>query len=104
MMYGLTSRPPDGNVDMANNLLQVANVLSEVLGRKITHTNVSQQELADWLTSRGVPDHTAGMLAELDIGIKNGMENRLNDTVLKVTGRPPMTYREFAEKNKDAWV
>ena len=52
----------------------------------------------------GVPAHTANMLGELDTGIKNGMEDRLNDTVLKVTGSSPMTFREFAEKNKDAWT
>ena len=82
----------------------MANVLSEVLGRKITHTNVSQQELADWLTKRGVPDYTSNMLAELDTGIKNGMEDRLNDVVQKVTGKAPVTYKEYAEKHKDAWI
>lgn len=44
------------------------------------------------------------MLAELDIKIGKGMEERLNDTVLKVTGRSPMTFREYAEKNKEAWI
>ena len=44
------------------------------------------------------------MLGELDIAIKNGAENRLNDVVEKVTGRKAIGFREFAEKHKSAWV
>ena len=79
-------------------------MLTDVLGRKITHTVLSEAELAEWLTSRGVPDYVSKMLAQMDIGIKGGMEERLNNTVREVTGKDPMTFREFAEKSKAAWV
>lgn len=83
--------------------MQAADVLSDVLGRKIECSQVSQEELAHWLTSRGVPEETSNMLAAMDIAIKNGMEDRLNDTVEKVTGKKPMTFREFAEKYRDVF-
>ena len=44
------------------------------------------------------------MLAALDIAIHHGIENRLNDTVEKVTGKKPMTFRQYAEKYKSVWV
>ena len=75
-----------------------------MIGRKIECVQMSQEELAHWLSSRGLPEGIANMLAALDIGIHNGIENRLNDTVEKVTGKKPMTFREYAEKNKAVWV
>lgn len=51
----------------------------------------------------GVPEGYAKILAEKDTNIKNGGEEHLNDTVEKVTGKPPKTFREFAEEKKAVW-
>lgn len=78
---------------------QVAKVLSEVIGRQISHVSLSDAELAAQFQSFGVPENYAWMLAKMDLEIKTGAEDRLNDTVLKVTGRPPITFGAFAETN-----
>lgn len=40
----------------------------------------------------------------MDTEIAHSAENRLNDTVEKVTGRPPRKFRDFPIENKQAWL
>jgi hypothetical protein len=56
------------------------------------------------LTSVGLSENHAAALASLEGAIKNGAEERLNDTVLKVTGKPPRTFRDYAETSKSDWT
>jgi hypothetical protein len=82
----------------------VAVVLSDVLGRHITHEKVSVTELAVRLMAYGVPKEYADMLAAFDAAIAQGSEAKLNDRVREVTGRSPRRLREFAEENRGAWL
>ncbi|KAL8645027.1 MAG: hypothetical protein Q9210_006943 [Variospora velana] len=82
----------------------LADILSDVLGKPIVHDDRTEQEIADRFTSLGVPEEYAKFLAGKDTKIKQGGEEYLNDTVEKVTGRPPKTFREFAEEKKGVWL
>ncbi|KAL8928266.1 MAG: hypothetical protein Q9208_001976 [Pyrenodesmia sp. 3 TL-2023] len=81
----------------------LASILTDVLGKPVTHVHLTESELAERYTKFGVPEEYAKILAEKDTNIKNGGEEHLNDTVEKVTGKPPKTFREFAEENKAVW-
>lgn len=52
-----------------------------------------------------IPEDYAKMLAELETWIKKGGEEKLNDVVLKVTGREPKGLEEFVDENvrKGVW-
>ncbi|KAI1214328.1 putative ergot alkaloid A [Annulohypoxylon truncatum] len=82
----------------------VATVLTSVLRRKITHVNLSKGELVKRLESTGMPTEDAEMLAEMDIAIKNGAEDRLNHVVEEVTGTLPLSFRDFAVREKEVWL
>lgn len=82
-----------------NDAKQVAEVLSNVVCREVSHVPLSEAELSTQLQATGIPESYASMLAKMDLGIKAGAEERLNNTVQKVIGRPPMTFRAFAEAN-----
>jgi hypothetical protein len=43
------------------------------------------------------------MVARLDVMISEQKEERLTDTVLKVTGKKPRTFEEFARDVKVTW-
>ncbi|MFI6009944.1 hypothetical protein ACIBAG_14165 [Streptomyces sp. NPDC051243] len=45
----------------------------------------------------GVPSEFAIMLADMDRAIAEGAEDRTTDTVRRVTGRPPNSFRVVAE-------
>lgn len=86
-------------------MLQCAEILSEVIGKKITHVDVSVEELAEHAKKTiGMPDEYAKALAGMDAFVKDGQEAKLNDVVLSVTGKKPKTFREFAEENKSVWI
>ncbi|WP_016905803.1 NmrA family NAD(P)-binding protein [Streptomyces xiaopingdaonensis] len=74
----------------------VAALFAEVAGRSVVHRRVSYEELSARLTEQ-VPPEFAALLAGLDRAIAGGAEDRVTDTVLRVTGRPPRTLRAHLE-------
>ena len=78
--------------------------MSKVLSRKISHVRKSEAEVAVDLESLGLMPEYAHMLAALDTAVANGIEHRLNDEVLLVTGRSPKQFLEFVEANREIWT
>lgn len=84
---------------------QCADILSEVIGKKVVHVNLTVEELAEHhVKNSGISEEYAKVLAGMDIPIKNCSEEKLNDVVLTVTGRKPKTFKEFAVENKSIWL
>ncbi|MGW4094299.1 NmrA family NAD(P)-binding protein [Nocardia sp. NPDC004750] len=75
----------------------VAAIVTEVTGRPVTHRSLSYEQLHDRLTAL-VPVEFAAMLAGMDRAIAEGVEDRVTDTVQRLTGRPPRTFRALCEK------
>ncbi|VEG50844.1 NmrA family protein [Mycolicibacterium chitae] len=70
-------------------------VVSEFVDHPVRHRPVSAATFAALLTGSGVPADFAEILAALDTEIAGGAEDRLTDTVFEVTGRAPVSFREF---------
>lgn len=68
------------------------------------HVKQEQHERAKSLQSSGMPAQYANMLASMDAMIAKGSEDRLNDVVLELTGKPPRKFRDFAEASKSCWM
>ncbi|KAB8073419.1 agroclavine dehydrogenase [Aspergillus leporis] len=83
---------------------EVASILTTVLGRQITHVNLSESELARYLETTGMPAEDSSMMAGMDSIIKNGAEQRLNHVVEEVTGFPPRSFHDFAVREKQCWT
>ncbi|MFI1252533.1 NmrA family NAD(P)-binding protein [Streptomyces netropsis] len=76
----------------------VAAIISEVTGRPVVHRHLTFEQLRDrWAAE--IPLEFATMLAGMDRAIADGAEDRTSDTVLRLTGRPPGTFRAFVERN-----
>lgn len=85
--------------------MQCADILSDVIDKKVIHINLTVDELVErHVQNAGLSKEYAQVLAAMDIPIRNGSEERLNDVVLKITGRKPKTFREFALENKSVWL
>lgn len=82
---------------------KIASTLSEVLGKKIVHVDLTSSDLEKRYQSFGMPQDYSSMMSALDTGIKYGMENRTNDVVLSVTGVALKRFREYAESIKGIW-
>ncbi|MCY1070630.1 NAD(P)H-binding protein [Nannocystis sp. RBIL2] len=75
---------------------EAAAILSEVLGEPVVHRAISVDEWCARLTAAGMPAEYAAMLGALEQAIAGGAEDRVTDEVLRRTGRPPRSLREFA--------
>lgn len=72
-----------------------AAIIAQQTGKEIRHRCVSASEYAEIIAAQGIPLEFAHMLAALDTAIAHGSEDRVTDTVERVTGRPARSFREF---------
>lgn len=80
---------------------ELAALISD-LGRPTRHVQVSDTELVEHLAAGGIPEEFGAILAEAELMIRAGVEDRTTSTVLDVTGRPPRTFRDFLLAVDDA--
>jgi uncharacterized protein YbjT (DUF2867 family) len=69
----------------------VADIIAEVIGGPVTHNDIDA-------------DAWTVMLRWLTGTIIFGNGARPNDDIEKVTGRPPITFQDFARRNAQAWT
>ncbi|NEW72959.1 NmrA family NAD(P)-binding protein [Streptomyces rhizosphaericus] len=75
----------------------IATIITEVTGRPVAHQRLSYEQMRDRLTAQ-MPMEFAAMLAGMDRAIAEGAEDRITDTVQRLTGRPPRTFRALAAR------
>ncbi|WP_405477470.1 NAD(P)H-binding protein [Streptomyces canus] len=75
----------------------IAAVLTEVTGRRVTHRKLTYEQMRDRLAAL-MPGEFAELLAGMDLAIADGAEDRTTDTVERLTGRPPRSFRAFVER------
>jgi len=81
---------------------QIAEQLSQVLGRKITHRSVSADERKKAYIQVGVTEQVAGMLAFVEANVvAAGSEERTYSISDKSIGK--IRFVDFAEANKAVW-
>ncbi|KAF8171018.1 hypothetical protein K438DRAFT_1909238 [Mycena galopus ATCC 62051] len=81
---------------------QIAEMLGEVLGRKITQKNVTADEYKKVMVERGMPDDYAAVMSMADVQIAEGAEEKAFKRANFVGKR---NLRDFLEehRNAEAW-
>ena len=82
----------------------VAEILTEVTGRPITHTRLSERDLRLRFQALGIEADYAASLAAMDSAIAQGAEDRLSDAVLTLSGEAPERFARFAANNAWRWT
>ncbi|KAJ7242691.1 hypothetical protein C8J57DRAFT_1726263 [Mycena rebaudengoi] len=80
---------------------QITQMLTETLGRKITHRNLSQEEYSQIMIERGMPKDYVEFMSLADVYISQGVEERAFNRA-DIVGKRRL--RDFIEENKDAEV
>ncbi|GLU49962.1 NmrA family NAD(P)-binding protein [Nocardiopsis ansamitocini] len=75
----------------------VAEAYSAVTGRPVAHRAISQQALEKRFSAVMDPS-AAAMLARVDGLVASGIEDRVTDTVERVTGRPPRSLDDVLRR------
>ncbi|GKZ17304.1 hypothetical protein AbraIFM66951_005953 [Aspergillus brasiliensis] len=85
---------------------QIADILTTVLDRKITHVSLAEEDFARLLRDDvGLPPDFATMLASMETDVKHGAEERRGSHDVKnVTGSSPRSFLEFAGKERSHWM
>jgi len=81
---------------------QAAAVLSQVAGRRIGYTPVSDDAFVAALRSAGLPEASGRMLAGLFGDVRNGHTAMVSDGVEVLTGRPSRGLAQYAADYRDA--
>ncbi|PII82312.1 NAD(P)-dependent oxidoreductase [Leucobacter sp. OLJS4] len=74
--------------DVAWNYSDLAAAFAEVLGREVTYAPLSFDEQVSALRSFGLDEGTAGFVAALDAGIRDGALADTDGTLARLIGRP----------------
>lgn len=81
----------------------VAREFSAALGREVTYADISPEEWESQLKKAGLPEHLVGHLVTMGELHRAGRYDRLAHAVQRVTGRLPMSVRDFVSLNADAF-
>jgi len=76
---------------------EVASVLSEVAGRRITYVAVSPDDVEASILQMGLGDWMANLLKEYSEAYGDGWGDLVTDNVDRLTGHPARSFRNFAE-------
>jgi uncharacterized protein YbjT (DUF2867 family) len=85
-------------------LSEVAEHISWVTGRRISYVETDRTPIRDALLAAGAPPEAAEHNSQLyTYAFSSGMFGVLNDDILDETGRPPVSFAEFAVGAAAAW-
>ena len=88
----------------ALDYFEIATILSDVLGRKITYTNPSNRRFGKVWRERGYPLSQILVMEALYTVAKLGLAGRLTKDTERILERAPITFRQFAEDYKNIWL
>jgi uncharacterized protein YbjT (DUF2867 family) len=77
----------------------VAEILSETVGRRITYRDIALDALREQLVAGGSPSWLVDVRMEFTSILREGFAQKVTDTVLRTTGRPPRTFAAFAAEH-----
>jgi uncharacterized protein YbjT (DUF2867 family) len=79
----------------SQNMDRVAREYSEALNREVTYSDIPAEDWERGLRAAGLPEHLTHHLVTMAELNRAGRYDRTADGVERVTGRPPMSVREF---------
>ena len=88
----------------ALDYFEVADVLTDVLGRRVVYRRPSLVEFYRHERAAGIEPGYAAVMMALYTSARLGFAARVADGVERVLGRPPRSLRAFAEDYREAWT
>ena len=82
---------------------QVSKMISEVCGRQIQYHALTEEAMLQGARGRGMPEGAVQYMGILYGAVRSGWLAAVTGDMEKVSGRPPMTFGDFAQKHAAAW-
>jgi NAD(P)H dehydrogenase (quinone) len=80
---------------------EIAEIFSELLGRRIEYVDVAADKFKEDMTSRNFASSLVEHHLEASRDYKNGFFDAQNGLVEEITGRPPIGFRDYIKVNLD---
>jgi nucleoside-diphosphate-sugar epimerase len=84
--------------------MQVAELLSEVLGREITYSRPSLLNFAWRMKKRGYPWGFVAVTSALYLATRRGSAEEVTAEVHRLLGRDPITMQQYVEDYAPLWL
>ena len=75
---------------------ELASELSKVLGRSISHINLSPSDLKNGMLAEGMPEEIADRMLDLERYYREDQASRITHDIKQVTGRDPRRFAQYA--------
>ncbi len=82
---------------------EVAQILSQAIGREIRFVNLPPEQLKQTLLSAGVPQWSADALIDLQRLYREGKAATVTEDVERILGRKPISFARFLRDYRDAF-
>ena len=82
---------------------QIAEILSTVVGKKISYVDISEDKASQGMKAAGMPEVLVEAFMELNRIAKAGHASDVSPVVEQVTGRKPISFEQFAKDYIDAF-
>ena len=75
---------------------KLANELSKVLGRPISHISLSPSDLKNGMLTEGMPEEIADRMLDLERYYREDQASRITNDIKQVTGHDPRRFAQYA--------
>lgn len=82
---------------------QVAKIISDVTGEKITYHKLTEEQMLQGLRDSGAPEDAVRFAGALFAGVRDGLVSRVTRDVEQLIRRKPTTFEQFAKTHASAW-
>ena len=83
---------------------KVAKIISDKIGKTITYHALPEETMLQGARDQGMPEGEVQYMAVLYAVVRAGYMATVTDDVEKVTGRKPVTFKDFVNNNAKCWV
>lgn len=83
---------------------ETAQIMSEVLGRRITYRNPNPLHFLIETVRRGMPFQYALVMTGLYLSTRLGMAELVTNEVKRLTGCTPITFRQYVQDYRKMWI
>ena len=87
----------------ALTVAHAAELIASAIGEPIRHVDIDRETWIAGMLAAGVPAEYGGMLRLLADTVASGRGSQPNGDVLRVTGSPPTSFAEFAQRAAATW-
>ena len=79
-------------------------ILNKTLGKTSAYVSVSDEDAIRAMTEMEFPEFLINLMINLNQCIREGLSEEITTTIKDVTGNDPITFEQFVQNNKQAWL